>query len=243
MTRSPEAASDGYGETRDQDGIDYATLLGAGTTGDDVLDAAARCVARKGLDATSLDEVAAEAGVSRTTLYRRFGNREALFRALIVERAQPFRSWSERVLLGAGSPAERIERVLTAAILQIQRVGWLDASLSAGMSAFGMRVFKSAHALLARQTMERLLDSLLDARARDAGVTVAELLDWLAEQMILLASAQRWDEAILRYRLRYFVISVIAPGSADDDVLVRLSSIEAQLSRLLALKDGSAGLG
>ncbi|WP_174290957.1 TetR/AcrR family transcriptional regulator [Sphingomonas bacterium] len=236
MTTAQDVPSNGYGDTPDKSGIDYASLLGAAVTGDGVLDAAARCLARKGLDATSLDEVAVEAGVSRTTLYRRFGNREALFRTLIVQRAQPFRVWSESVLLGTGSPAERIERVLTAAILQIQRIGWLDASLSAGMSAFGMRVFKSAHAMLARQTMERLLDSLLDARARDAGVTVAELLDWLAEQMILLASAPGWDEAVLRHRLHYFVISVIAPESVGDTAtLARLSAIEARLDQLIDL--------
>ncbi|WP_174279724.1 TetR/AcrR family transcriptional regulator [Sphingomonas bacterium] len=235
MRIADEAGQKERARPQEKIGIDYALLLGADATGDTMLDAAARCVARKGLDAASLDEVAAEAGVSRTTLYRRFGNREALFRALIVERAQPFRVWSEGVLLGPGSPAERIERVLVAAIMQIQRVGWLNASLSTGMSGFGMRVFKSAHALLAQQTMERLLESLLDARARDAGVTVPELLDWLAEQMILLASARRWDEAVLRHRLHYFVISVIAPEtSSNDATLARLSAIEERLDQLLS---------
>ncbi len=47
-----------------------------------ILDAFARCVARKGLDATSLENVADEAGVKRSILRHYVGNRDDLINAL-----------------------------------------------------------------------------------------------------------------------------------------------------------------
>ena len=46
-----------------------------------LVEAAARCIERDGLDATSLSSVAAEAGVSRPTVYRYFADRHALLLA------------------------------------------------------------------------------------------------------------------------------------------------------------------
>ncbi|MDR3389651.1 MAG: helix-turn-helix domain containing protein [Rudaea sp.] len=202
---------------------------------DPVLDAAARCVDRKGLDNTSLEEVAAEAGVSRTTLYRRYGNRESLLTALLIARAEPFRAWSSSVYLGPGTVAERIETVLVHAILEMQRVGWLDRTLSTGMSAAAIRVFKASHAHGSEQLLAPLLTSVMDQRAAsDAQVTVAELIDWTADQMIVLASAAPWGEAKLRGRLRYFVMPVLAPTSVREPGADRLARIEARLDALLA---------
>jgi len=48
------------------------------------LDAAARCIARFGWSRTSVRDVAAEAGVERTTVYRRIGSMEDVFRLLVA---------------------------------------------------------------------------------------------------------------------------------------------------------------
>jgi AcrR family transcriptional regulator len=48
-----------------------------------ILDAATRLIEERGVDGVSMDEVAAEAGVGKGTLYRRFGDRSSLLRALI----------------------------------------------------------------------------------------------------------------------------------------------------------------
>ena len=55
------------------------------------LDAAARCVARDGVAATTLDVVAREAGVARATLYRHFpGGRSQLFDELVAHEVGRF---------------------------------------------------------------------------------------------------------------------------------------------------------
>lgn len=203
--------------------------------GDAVLDAAAACIQRKGFDNTSLEEVAAEAGVSRTTLYRRFGSRENLFKALLNERSKPFRLWSRQILFGPGLPEERLETVLAHAILEMQHVGWLDYAIGPGISAAGRRLIKAAHADGAGDTLAPLLEMMMSASARDAGFAVADLLEWTAEQMISLANAKIWEEEPLRQRLRHFVMPVLIPrmgepGPAAD----RLTAIEEKVDRLLA---------
>lgn len=51
-----------------------------------VLDAVGRLLKRKGLAATTIDEVAVEAEVGVATVYRRFGDRRGLLQAFLAER-------------------------------------------------------------------------------------------------------------------------------------------------------------
>ena len=76
-----------------------------------ILCAAARLVDEHGIDCVSMDDVAAAAGVGKGTLYRRFGDRHTLLRALIEE---PERDFQDELIrgeppLGPGAPA--IERL------------------------------------------------------------------------------------------------------------------------------------
>lgn len=72
-----------------------------------ILCAAARLIDEKGIDCMSMDDVAHAAGVGKGTLYRRFGDRAALLRALISEPEQEFQDTLIRGLppLGPGAPA------------------------------------------------------------------------------------------------------------------------------------------
>jgi AcrR family transcriptional regulator len=76
-----------------------------------ILCATARLIERVGIDNFSMDDVAAEAGVGKGTLYRRFGDRSSLLRALISEPEQAFQDSCIRgqAPLGPGAPpAERL---------------------------------------------------------------------------------------------------------------------------------------
>lgn len=214
-------------------------ILAGEPTRDAVLDAAAICVDRKGFEGTSLEEVAAEAGVSRTTLYRRFGSREALFTALLVHRAEPFQKWARSVQLGPGTIAERLETVLTGAIMEMQQVGWLDVSLHSGPAESSIRLFRAAHRHTSNQTVLPLIDALLGDNARKAGVTLAEVAEWVADQMVALGSAPLWEEQALRRRLRHFVMPVLAPVATTEAPLdTRLCAIEARLDEIVGRLPG-----
>ena len=62
----------------------------AGTTYDRILDAAHAAMAIHGLARLSLEDVAREAGMSRQTVYRYFGNKDALVTAAILREEQGF---------------------------------------------------------------------------------------------------------------------------------------------------------
>ncbi|MFI6387854.1 TetR/AcrR family transcriptional regulator [Nonomuraea sp. NPDC050547] len=84
-----------------------------------VLKAAARLFAEKGVEAVSMDTIAAEAGVGKGTLFRRFGDKSGLAVALLDRREQELQ---ERILsgpppLGPGAPAAERLAAFTAAYL------------------------------------------------------------------------------------------------------------------------------
>ena len=71
-----------------------------------LLEAAVRCIAREGMAGSNVAAVAAEAGVSRPTVYRYFADRQALVEATLMHAG---RDLSERLgarLRGLGAPAE-----------------------------------------------------------------------------------------------------------------------------------------
>jgi len=207
-------------------------IYGAQPVGDPILDAAALCVHRKGFDNTSLEEVAAEAGVSRTTIYRRYGNRDSLFTALLWARAKPFREWADCVLAGPGTVADRLETVFTHAVLEMQRVGWLDRSLRTEISPLAIRLFMNSLSNTSDDGLGRLVKIAFAARDHHAGITADEAMEWVGKQMIHFASAPDWEEAALRQRVRFFVVPVLTGEGMEKSLRQRLDAIEAKLDRL-----------
>lgn len=80
-----------------------------------VVDAALRCVARRGTHRTTVDEIAREAGVSRATLYRAFpGGKDAVLAAVVETEAARFFS----ALAVAMGEADDLEDVLVAGMVE-----------------------------------------------------------------------------------------------------------------------------
>ncbi len=72
---------------------------------------AARAFARQGLDQTSIDRVAEDAGYTKGAFYANFKNKKELFLAMLDERFGERMQEIERVIAGEGSPAEKASRV------------------------------------------------------------------------------------------------------------------------------------
>lgn len=75
-----------------------------------ILEAAARLFYSRGITAVGVDLIAKEAGVTKKTLYDRFGSKEALVEAYLRERDERWREWlAGRITAsGAESASERI---------------------------------------------------------------------------------------------------------------------------------------
>lgn len=74
----------------------------------------------KGIRATGVDQVAAQAGVAPTTLYRLFGSKDDLIGAYVEHTDQDFREMTEAAAAAAGpSPRDQILAIFDAVCQQI----------------------------------------------------------------------------------------------------------------------------
>jgi len=87
-----------------------------GTVRLQVLEAAERCFTQFGSYKTSLQDVAAEAGISRGTVYRYFGDRESLISAYIDHQSDQFLLSLVDVFEGLGSLEDRLEAFASLAV-------------------------------------------------------------------------------------------------------------------------------
>ncbi len=101
-----------------------------------LLDAAARCIARDGLTSTGIAAVAAEAGVSRPTVYRYFADRRELIQATLIRAAAMLNVRIDSHLQRFSSPAEKAVQAVLFAIVEVPRESvlrevWTSAALDA----------------------------------------------------------------------------------------------------------------
>ena len=139
-----------------------------------ILCAAARLIEDGPGCAPSVDRIAAEAGVGKGTVFRRFGDRAGLFRALLSERGAAFQEELIRgePPLGPGAPA--VERLLAFGPAYLAFVEE-NADLMLGAEA-GSRGENAAHVFLhIHQRRERgiSLERLAEGWCGIAGAAVA----------------------------------------------------------------------
>ncbi len=96
-----------------------------------VLEAAKRCCERWGFDRVTVDDIAAEANISRATLYRLFpGGKDVLFESMRLVELEEF---FDRLLLAVGA-ADNLEDLLTSAVAAAMRDMRADQHLAVMLS-------------------------------------------------------------------------------------------------------------
>jgi AcrR family transcriptional regulator len=178
-----------------------------------ILCAAARLIDEHGIDHVSMDDVAAAAGVGKGTLYRRFGDRWTLLRALIEE---PERDFQDELIrgeppLGPGAPPVERLRAFGAGQLGLlerhARFMFFGDKMPAGRHDHPVYAFHRVHlSHLLRQILgddartEYLVDVLLAALAPELflyqreirGMSLEDLIDgWQTLADAIIATAQK----------------------------------------------------
>ncbi|MEU1665527.1 helix-turn-helix domain-containing protein [Streptomyces sparsogenes] len=169
-----------------------------------VLDAAARLFAEHGVEAVSMDQVAAAAGVGKGTLYRRFGDKSGLAAALLDARE---RVLQEAILhgpppLGPGAAAEeRLTAFINAYVdYLLENLALIRTSETASVGAryrIGAYKFWHRHTAIlldATPDPDHTAHALLAALAAEH---VAAILPTLGEQRIR-AGLIRLAHAVMR---------------------------------------------
>ena len=148
-----------------------------------ILCAAARLVAERGADCVTMEEVACAAGVGKGTLFRRFGDRIGLLRALLDERERAFQEDFIRGAppLGPGAPArERLVAFGHRLLEETELQG--DLMLAAEAGAPGERLLHSVYGAH-RAHVAALLREIVPSG--DADYLADALLGTLAAEVVL----------------------------------------------------------
>src|SRR5437764_7741661 len=86
----------------------------------ELLDAAARVIKERGSD-VSMAAIAAEAGITKPILYRHFGDKGGLFRALAERQTDELMTDIREALLAPGTPRQRTEGAIDAYLAAIEK--------------------------------------------------------------------------------------------------------------------------
>jgi AcrR family transcriptional regulator len=161
-----------------------------------LVDATAAAITKWGLSETTLDHIAAEAGISRATIYRRAVTRDQLVAALTERAAETFRTAMWPAMTGSGNAAERLRAALSAVCNSADE----NLELLAGMFLAHGEVFHKPgpEALVVdvfAEPFERLLrDGASDGSLRDvpATVTATVLFNMVGWGYIHLRASHHW---------------------------------------------------
>ena len=153
-----------------------------------VLQAAARLFAARGVAEVTMDDIAAEAGVGKGTLYRRFGDKGGLAIALIDERE---RDLQQQMLSGPpplGPGVAAVDRLVAFVSAYLQLVlDSIDLLEMAETNAPGARFRSGAYALWVAHCRILLqeagaADAELRAQVILAALSAEQVRDWIAAQ-------------------------------------------------------------
>jgi AcrR family transcriptional regulator len=146
-----------------------------------VLDAASVLFYENGIHAVGVDTIAEAAGVTKKTLYDRFGSKEALVLSYLQHRDARWRVWVDEFL--ARRPEPGIDRVL--AIFDAA-IGWSDDNSPKGCSAVNARAELPDHATsglvlpeVTRQKqwlLDRFAELITEAGLSDPAARARELM-------------------------------------------------------------------
>jgi AcrR family transcriptional regulator len=156
---------------------------------DAVLDAAASCYLRFGVAKTTAADIAQGVGISRATLYRRFGSHEAIFLALLTRESAEMAADAEAHLAHVADPLERILEGMMFSIREIGRrpvhaaVFGGDSVAWAATQAINV---EALHRIGEAALRPLLVSSLADGELSEQDLT--DLVDWILRILISYAA-------------------------------------------------------
>jgi len=154
-----------------------------------VLDAAASCYLRFGVAKTTAADIAQAVGISRATLYRRFGSHEAIFLAVLTRESTAMAADADEHLSKITNPFERLVEGMMYSIAEIGRRPVHAAVFGGESVAWAATQAIQIEAL--RRIGENGVRPLLEASLADGSVSATDmrdLVDWILRILISYAA-------------------------------------------------------
>ncbi len=179
-----------------------------------IVDAARRCYLARGISATGMQEVAAAAGVARSTVYRYFPGRDDLLVATIKGEMELLNKRLRKHLARYPDPADQLVEGLIVAIKEVPRRPLLRAVFVSEEDS------RARHAIWSSDVIVRFGEELMDhviRPARDAGllqdaVRPEVLVEWVYRLLLsFLTLPSNWirSDAQLRATLHALLVPVL----------------------------------
>lgn len=158
-----------------------------------MLDATVTCVGRVGMEGLTIEQVAAEAGVGRATVYRYFaGGREQLVREAITWEVAGFFTRLAEEVEATSTFRERLERGLSFAHRSLAEHAVFQHVLATERERLVLSLTDLAPLTLA--VVRGYLSGLLEEEELAEGVDVDQAADYLARMVLsFLTSPGSWD--------------------------------------------------
>lgn len=187
-----------------------------------LLDAAEACYERHGVSRTTVDDIAREASVHRTTVYRYFGSRDDVLAFVMLRESAGVIERAQRSMDGSGPFGNRLLDALDGAIAAVEESRWLSALFSP--ESLTMTVAAAASTTFRDRIREALRPYVDQAKANGelrAQLDPDAVADWLvrvAQMLVMdhLAAGQRDAHMDRRATLRDFVIPAILSVTVAD---------------------------
>ena len=160
-----------------------------------LLDVGRELFGHKGYEATSIEEIAAHAEVSKPVVYERFGSKDGLYDAVVEREMHMLLDRFTSALAAPGRPRQLLERAALALLDYIEedtdgfRVLTRDAPVSGGVSTYSSligEVARQVEHILGRQFGDRGYDPLLAQLYSQALVGMVSLVGqwWLDDRSL-----------------------------------------------------------
>jgi AcrR family transcriptional regulator len=188
------------------------------------MDAAAACYLRLGVAKTTATDIAREAGISRATLYRRYGSHEAILLAVLARESEVMSDDARAHLDGLSltDPATRTLEGMMFALDQI-RSRPVHAAVFGGESA-AWAAGQAIRMEALRRIGEAGVRPLLAAALADGSLSdrdVEDLVDWILRILISYAAVpgagERRPEDIRRQLTAWFLPAFSARVGAGEE--------------------------
>jgi AcrR family transcriptional regulator len=168
--------------------------------------AAEQCVERHGVNKTTMEDIAKQAGVSRPTVYRYFSDRDELLLAVLADRANALTVRAHRYIATQSSLADK----LVEGLIYLAEHGSRDPFVRADDDRYVRRMMESG---VGGQTAANFWAPVLGEAAAKGelvdGLNLAMAFDWLADVgLVIMEGLESSDQTVngVRAMLRSFVV-------------------------------------
>jgi AcrR family transcriptional regulator len=198
----------------------------APTSADDVreriLAAAERCIDRHGIRKTTMDDVAAEVGLSRPSVYRYFADRDDLLIELITRHARALLGRARKSISRQGSLADQIVETVLYTADHGRRDPLTRHVIDPDGTSLGRRMIASGTKEMCRAEMwDPLLDAAVANNELPPGLPRSDIHLWLGNVTVMvMRGLEDGDGDVRRYRsiIRRFVVPAFTRADAPAAV-------------------------